>query len=221
MPVFKDLSGERFGRLVVTSYSHKKNGSNWNCLCDCGKSVVVNISGLSRKNKPTRSCGCLAIEVAKSKTAENGNNFRHGHATGGRRSKALSVWSGMIDRCYRGSSSSFQYYGARGIQVCDRWKVFENFLDDMGAPPTGMTIERINTDGDYSPENCKWATREEQANNQRSNRKYLINGQEKTVARIARDCGLHASTLYSRLDRGVSIEQAVCNERMAKINGRG
>lgn len=224
MPNFNDLTGKRFGRLLVVSFSHMKNGSNWNCVCDCGQDRTINVSGLTRKSKPTRSCGCLAKEAAASAIAEKGTNYKHGHAANGRRSRALSIWSGMHDRCNRPNNHAYQYYGGRGIFVCERWKDFHSFLSDMGEPGVGMSIDRIDVNGPYSPENCRWANSDVQANNTRSNRKFLFNGELKTIAQIAREIGVPAGTLYSRFNRGLSVNEAVSfgrtNARMDKINGR-
>jgi len=166
-----DLTGQRFGRLIVRCEDGRSAAGQvrWLCDCDCGNQVTVNSQGLRRTEGPTRSCGCFKRETIFPKGRKIGNeaNTRHGHAT--RRNgvtRAYSIWRGMIRRCeyYR----AFKNYGGRGITVCDRWRQdFAAFLSDMGEPPVGYTLDRINNDGNYEPGNCRWATRKEQCSNQR------------------------------------------------------
>lgn len=132
---------------------------NWKCICDCGKEFVARFNNLKLH---TKSCGCLRRE-----------NFRrlgllsktHGHSSGGKRSPTYQTWSSMIDRCTRNKHSHFARYGGRGISVCDRWMKFENFFEDMGERPYGMTLDRIDNDDGYSIHNCRWSTDLTQANN--------------------------------------------------------
>jgi hypothetical protein len=126
--------------------------------------------------------------------------FKHGHTSGGKDSKTYYTWHGMIARCTNPAVDSFPNYGGRGIKVCDRWAKFDAFLEDMGEPPTAShSLDRIDSDKDYSPENCRWASVKEQANNKRSNQTVTFQGITNTVAQWAEQTGIKYMTLYSRL----------------------
>lgn len=169
----KNRVGQLYGRLTVLKQipDPNKKISWWECLCECGKLVVVKGGNLNSGN--TKSCGCYSDE-SKVNRIKHGNN-RKGNITSEYRS-----WASMKSRCTNENVIGYQEYGGRGIKVCDRWlNSFENFLDDMGKKPTPThSLDRYpnNEDGNYEPSNCRWGTDEQQSKNRRSNKWYERNG---------------------------------------------
>lgn len=135
----------------------------------------------------------------------NRANARHGLT----RTTVHNVWCGMRDRCLNPNNKDYSRYGGRGIAVCKRWLIFENFLEDMGHPPAGHSIDRIDNDGNYEPENCRWATGKKQSRNRRSNVLVTAFGETKTVAEWSLTCGVERKTLQYRIRAGWDHEKAV------------
>ena len=162
-----DLTGQRFNRLVAISISGVKHKNMlWRCLCDCGSYHSALSDNLRRGL--VKSCGCLRAE-----NLSKGNPV-HGDASGGKVSTEYSSWAHMKTRCSNPKNQNYKYYGGRGIMFCERWSNYKNFLEDMGKCQKGMTLERIDVNGNYEPSNCKWASWEEQRKNKRNSPK--ING---------------------------------------------
>lgn len=197
-----DLTGKRFGRLVVSGRAANIHAeAAWLCICDCGNSV--NVPGYPLRNGITQSCGCLRLErsIAASRVA---------HTTHGMtRTPTYSSWSQMRNRCTNPKVSEFKYYGGRGITVCDRWRTFAGFLADMGGRPVGHTLERQDTNGNYEPSNCRWATRKEQANNRRSCRIVTHAGLSLNIRQWSERTGLSHNLILKRLRRGWPPERAL------------
>lgn len=135
--------------------------------------------------------------------------MRHGHASGGKRSRVYMVWDAMKRRCDTPTHREWHRYGGRGIAVCQRWLVFENFLSDMGEPPEGLSLDRIDNDGPYSPENCRWATKARQQRNRRNVPTVTFNGETKTVPDWAEDLGIALHVLKRRFARGWTADRAL------------
>ncbi len=204
-PRFNDLSGTRFGRLVVLRLDRmeKRSGafkSFWVCHCDCGVEKVLARNNLTSGN--TRSCGCLSIE--NSATV----NRTHGMS----RTILYNTWQCMITRCCNPDNPAYKDYGGRGIKVCERWRIdYTAFLADMGQPPTKRySLDRIDNNGNYCKENCRWATTKQQSRNSRHNVHIEHNGESHCVSEWAEITGIKMHTLYNRLFiLGWSVERAI------------
>jgi len=203
----------RFGRLTVLSRDVDKKRYNWVCVCDCGKTVSVN--GWALRSGNTRSCGCLRSEVSHRRMTA------HGHTIGYRGTRTYYTWQGVKSRCMNERDPNYPRYGGRGITMCDRWRdSFEAFLEDMGEKPVGTWIERVDNERGYEPENCVWATPQEQNNNRRDSRFLEFNGRSQTMAQWAREVGVPYKTVFTRLSSGWSIERAL-TEPADKRFGQG
>lgn len=201
-----NLMGERYGRLVVIGEADRtaKGRAQWLCKCDCGKTSVAQAAYLRKGS--TRSCGCLQLE----QRVTNGKRSARPYS---RSAMPLErkTWEMMLARCYDSKHKAFHRYGGRGIFVCDRWREsFPAFVEDMGArPSTYTTLDRIDNDGPYTPDNCRWSTRGEQANNRSNNHRLVFNGENLTLTQWAVKVGLSRACLAGRLRRGWSVHDVL------------
>lgn len=198
-----DLTGKRFGRLIVIRrISNDKRGQPyWLCKCNCGKEK--NIRGSSLWNSVTKSCGCLSRE----KTIER--LIIHGHCRG-RKTRIYYVWRNMIDRCTNYNRKDYQNYGGRGIVVCERWRKFENFLEDMDEVSKGHQIDRIDNNKGYYKENCRWVTSKINNRNKRNNHSITYDGKTQCLAAWAEELNIPKSTLRDRIFKfNWSVEKAI------------
>ena len=206
-----DLTGNRYGRLTVLKRSENDVSANgiqhrrWLCRCDCGNEVIIN--GGYLKSGDTKSCGCLRVY-----NGVRNPNYKHG-ASVKQHSRLYKVWSNMKQRCNNPLNSHYQNYGGRGINVCDEWQsdfsVFAKWANDNGYTED-LTIDRIDVNKGYSPENCRFTSIGVQANNTTRNHYIEYNGQTKTMSEWASEFGIKYSTLRSRINTlGWDIERAL------------
>jgi hypothetical protein len=193
----KDLTDKVFGRLTVLGYS-KTIGKRayWNCLCSCGNTTEVQSQQLTCDK--TKSCGCLNIEKIIARSTKHSQSIR------GSISPEYKSYFAMKNRCYNQNATQYKNWGGRGIKVCDRWlSSFENFLEDMGKKPSAKhSLDRINNNGNYEPNNCRWATNLEQNENKRNN-KLILNLETgvfyKTSCEAAKAHNIKRQTLQKRI----------------------
>lgn len=216
MSKFIDLTGQKFGRLTVIDYHHSNNGAYWLCKCSCGNESVV--SGRSLRYGTTKSCGCGSKEQARKnceKHRQSGHLLSH--------TPIYQTWKNMKRRCYSETNKRYANYGGRGIIVCDEWlHDFQAFYDWAIANGycEGLTIDRINVNGNYEPSNCRWATHKEQANNQTRNHYITHNGETKTLKQWSEALNIPYGVLQHRVNRGWSMEKIKDTPVRRSINGR-
>ncbi len=194
---FIDMTGRRFGRLVVLHTEGKYRAEFcWRVRCDCG--TEKRVLGTSLRAGRIKSCGCAIAEILKAA------NTTHGM----RNAPEYNIWAKMRERCTKASYQDFQNYGGRGIAICERWQQFANFYADMGPRPSAAhTLDRIDVNGDYAPGNCRWATRAQQARNKRGTLYLEYKGQQLPMADVADLIGVTYATLENRIRRGDTGER--------------
>lgn len=207
----KDITGQRFGKLTVLAFHGLSEGKSqiakWLCQCDCGNTTVAFVTVLNSGRKTT--CGCEKGQRISERIAKHG---QHGTPT-------YLSWRSMKARCLNPSSPDYADYGGRGITVCDRWaSSFEAFLADMGERPTGLTLDRVDTNGNYEPGNCQWSTPKKQASNRRNNSLITYKGEEMTISEFAERVGLtRQSARYYLKVRGMAPEEVASTVQGALV----
>ena len=201
MPNKIDLTGKIFGRLTVVKEGERRNSRMyWICKCKCGN--TKEIGACSLRSGHTKSCGCLK----KEKSAEKGKNSATHRMID---TREYSTWSSMKSRCNNKKHTEYHNYGGRGIKICKRWNKFENFFEDMGNRPKNRSIDRKNNEGDYYKENCRWSTRVEQANNRRTNRFLIYEGERLNFVQWQEKLKLKTGTIGDRINAGWSTERTI------------
>ena len=203
-----DLTGQRFGRLLVISRAESKDRPRWNCECDCGNKVVLPTESLLGG---TKSCGCYRREWSREIHTKHGGSKRSG------RERLYSVWNMMKQRCTDPNNKAYKNYGGRGITVCKEWcDSYEKFREwalengyDKDAAHGKSTIDRIDNEKGYSPDNCRFVDAKTQARNTRTNRFIEYNGETKTLAEWGEETGIYCLTIHYRLKNGWSVEDAL------------
>lgn len=207
-----NLTSKTFNRLTVTGEDTGRKGGRrfWFCQCSCGVSLPKSVASYDLTSGHTKSCGCMQKELARKA------NTKHGL-----KQHPLYVrWSAMKNRCYNPNDDYYHNYGGRGIKVCDRWRnSVDNFLEDMGMPPEGYTLDRKDNDGDYSPENCRWSTPKEQGRNKSDTVWVEYRGERVKRIELAERFGVEPKVLHQRLHvQGWSLERSLDPPR---VYGRG
>lgn len=210
----KDLTGNKYDRLTVISYSHKdkKRRVHWNCLCVCGNEVVRRTDALNT-NANYKSCGCYTRELQRKQMLEKNPNKTHGMSG----TRIYKIYRKMHERCYDENYPEFHLYGGRGIRVCNEWRQnFNNFYEWSKANgyENNLSIDRIDTNKGYSPNNCRWADKYQQANNKRNNITIEHNGKTLTLSEWATELNLPVTTLRSRYYRGKSTEEVLFHKKL-------
>lgn len=196
----RDLTGIRFGRLVVKKYL---GNGKWRCQCDCGE--ISRVMGSALNGGHSKSCGCLARELTSKRSVT------HGHtriSCGKSRTTEYRIYSAMLSRCSNPNVAAFPSYGGRGIKVCRRWRGkngFQNFLNDMGCRPKGKSLDRIDNNGPYALWNCRWATQEQQASNTRVNVFVEFNSEKMTLSQAAKRFGMCGGSIKYRISHGIPL----------------
>lgn len=198
-----DLTGNKYGKLTVLGIA-SRNPLKWKCICDCGNTTEVGSSNLKRGQVTT--CGC---------------SHRRGNPTHGQcYTRVYKIYAKILRRCYKEYDPAYKNYGGRGITMCDEWRnsfvAFSEWAYSHGYSDD-LSIDRIDNNKGYSPDNCRWATTYEQANNTRKNRVYTMNGETKTLSQWCRDYNAPYNRIHARLNAGWSFEEAITTKHDARL----
>lgn len=204
--------GKKFSRLLAVEFigasEATKNLRMFKCVCDCGKVITKPVHTIFAGT--TRSCGCLRRDTFK-RDGWGKSSVKHGYASDYNLAREYICWSSMKSRCNNPKDISYKNYGAKGIEVCQRWEEsFKNFIDDMGNKPSAKhSIDRIDPSKGYYKENCRWADKYQQANNRKNNLFFEINGERKTLVEWCMVFDKNPPTIYSRIKNGMNFIDAI------------
>ena len=211
MPRPPDLVGNKYGELTVIETIGSKNGRTiWHCKCSCGRVCDVDTHSLTTGN--TKSCGCKKY----------GGRLSHGNTVGGH-TRLYNIWNGMKNRCKNKSHIGYKYYGAKGIEVCDEWADFMKFKKwaESNGYDDHLSIDRIDSNKNYRPENCRWVTSKVQSNNTCRNHYITVDGDTKTISQWAEKVGIPSRTIAARINvLGWPPQEAVLTPLRGARNGR-
>lgn len=219
MSRFIDLTGNKYGRLLILEKSEKTDSSYnsyWVCKCDCGNTRIL--SGYNLKSGNTSSCGCYLKEQSAIRIkSQHGKGYGKKH--GEYNTRLYRTWAGIKNRCLNPNSTGYENWGGRGIELCNEWYKFEPFRDWALANGYSdkLTIDRKNNNLNYTPDNCRWATVKQQNNNQSSNLYYEINGERHTLHEWSELLGFGYSAVYARIKQGVDPVDAMTYKGRMKI----
>lgn len=218
MAKHENLTGRTFGRLtVLKEVSHPKAGVYiWECECSCENHTHINVNGNSLRSGNTKSCGCLHTEQLQQRNMQ-GRKYDKSYK------RLVQIWRAVNHRCYNPKDTAYKWYGGKGIKVCDEWHNFDSFKDWAIANGYSdkLTIDRIDSNKDYCPENCQWATWEEQANNTSSNKMITYNGKTQSLSMWAKELNLDYHRTKARLNYcNWSIEEAFNEPKYSQVNNK-
>lgn len=212
MTTLNNLTGNRFGKLTVIERCDNYTYVVWKCLCDCGKTVEVRAACLTRLK--TRSCGCYRRDMGIKRGKDSA---KHGEGSNGKETAEYRVWCSMLSRCNNINHKIYKHYGARGISVCPEWFSYENFLSDMGRRPSnGHSIDRIDVNGNYCKENCRWADIKTQNRNTTRNKYITVEGETKCISEWIEYLSFDRKEYQKCVDKGESPEEFI-KRKLAKF----
>jgi hypothetical protein len=209
--------GMRFGFLTTTGRKLVNSRWKWVVHCDCGEVRVVATSALYGNKRTTKSCGCQRKNLLRAAKTTHGCSVKNGTPE----YRTFVAWQSMLWRCNNKARRDYKNYGGRGIRVCDRWQLFQNFLDDLGLRPDSHSLGRINNDGNYEPGNVQWESAKQQGRNRRSNKFIEHNGKRQTLIEWAEELGLSYMALKKRMENGWDATRALTTPAKLQKNSRG
>lgn len=203
--VISDVSGKKFNKLVFVRRTNERRNGNilWECKCDCGNVTLVKKWDVTSGN--TKSCGCLKMDVVKKMNQQNTSHGMSG-------TKIYKIWESMKRRCDSNKTERYSNYGGRGITYCDKWDKFEGFHEwsKKSGYKEGLSIDRIDVNGNYEPSNCRWVTLEKQSFNKTNSRKVAYKNKELTIAELAKETGKSYHLLYQRIVKlGWNVNESI------------